>query len=263
MRIVPLTSLPGAAWGPAFSPDGEKIAFIWNGENPVMGDLYVQLVGGERPLRLTHTRSGYICCADWSPDGREIAFGRCDDHGAGVFIVPALGGPERKLTDVMCPFGDAGHPKWIADGKALLLADRCTPDGPRGIVVFSLETGDKRCLTAPPPYSEFGDSIPALPPDGKIVAFQRSTTVGVPEIYTVALSGGNPQQLAHDGRGVYPLMWSSDGQHIIFKSLQSGLSRVWRVPAAGGAIELETMYPAIGTLSRDGRRLAYVEPTGF
>jgi Tol biopolymer transport system component len=58
-------------------------------------------------------------------------------------------------------------------------------------------------------------------------------------------------------------MWSSDGQHIIFKSLQSGLSRVWRVPAAGGAIELETMYPAIGTLSRDGRRLAYVEPTGF
>jgi hypothetical protein len=68
MRIVPLTSLPGWVRYPAFSPDGEKIAFIWNGENPVMGDLYVQLVGGERPLRLTHTSSGYICCADWSPD---------------------------------------------------------------------------------------------------------------------------------------------------------------------------------------------------
>jgi DNA-binding winged helix-turn-helix (wHTH) protein len=28
MRTVPLTSLPGAVWNPAFSPDGEKIAFI-------------------------------------------------------------------------------------------------------------------------------------------------------------------------------------------------------------------------------------------
>jgi Tol biopolymer transport system component len=82
------------------------------------------------------------------------------------------------------------------------------PDGPRGLVVFSLETGDKRCLTAPPPYSEFGDSIPALSPDGKTVAFLRSTAWGVPEIYTVALSGGNPEQLTHDGKCAGLLMWS-------------------------------------------------------
>jgi Tol biopolymer transport system component/DNA-binding winged helix-turn-helix (wHTH) protein len=261
MRTVSLTSLPGAVWDPAFSPDGEKIAFIWDGENPIRGDLYVQLVGGERPLRLTHTGSGFIGGADWSPDGRQIAFGRCDDKGGGVFTVPALGGSERKLTDVICPFGESGYPKWIADGKMLLLADRCVPDGPRGIVVFSLETGDKRCLTAPP-YSEFGDSIPALSPDGKTVAFVRSTTRGLPELYTVALSGGNPQQLTHDGPCIPPLMWSSDGQHIIFNSFRSGLGRVWRVPAAGGAIELETVYPGTGALSRDGRRLAYVEPSG-
>jgi hypothetical protein len=55
MRTVPLTNLPGWVRYPAFSPDAEKIAFIWNGENPVRGDVYVQLVGGDRPLRLTHT----------------------------------------------------------------------------------------------------------------------------------------------------------------------------------------------------------------
>ena len=58
MRTVPLTSLPGWVQYPAFSPDAEKIAFIWNGENPIRGDVYVQLVGGERPLRLTHTEHG-------------------------------------------------------------------------------------------------------------------------------------------------------------------------------------------------------------
>jgi Tol biopolymer transport system component/DNA-binding winged helix-turn-helix (wHTH) protein len=264
MRIVPLTNLPGWVQYPTFSPDGEKIAFIWNGENPVMGDLYVQLVGGARPFRLTHTTSGYICCEDWSPDGREIAFGRCDDHGGGVFTVAALGGTERKLTDVICPFGDAGYPKWIADGKMLLLADSCAPDGPKGLVVFSLTTGEKRCLTAPPLYSEVGDLEPAVSPDGKTVAFERSTTVGPSKIYTVALAGGNPRQVTPNGEGASNPMWSSDGQHIIFNSSRSGLSgRVWRVPATGGAIEREAVYPATGALSRDGRRLAYVEPNWF
>jgi DNA-binding winged helix-turn-helix (wHTH) protein len=217
MRTVPLTSLPGWIQNPAFSPDGEKIAFMWDGENPVRSDVYVQLVGGEKPLRLTHTSSGFICCESWSPDGRVIAFGRCDDNGGGVFIVPALGGPERKLTDVMCPNGDAGYPRWIADGKSLLLADRCTPDGPRGIVVFSLETGGKRCLTAPPLYSEQGDFAPTLSPDGKTAAFLRSSSGGVPEIYTVALSG-NLRQITPDGTSPWDPMWSSDGQHIIFNS---------------------------------------------
>jgi hypothetical protein len=50
---------------------------------------------------------------------------------------------------------------------------------------------------------------------------------------------------------------------VIFDSARTGLNRVWRVPATGGPSELETVYPATGTLSRDGRRLAYVEPSWF
>jgi serine/threonine protein kinase len=110
MRIVPLTSLPGIAWDPAFSPDAKQIAFFWNGENPVKSVLYVQLVGGDKPLRLTHTSSsGPSRSPAWSPDGREIAFARCDDNGGAIFVVPALGGQERKLTDVVCTLGDVGY----------------------------------------------------------------------------------------------------------------------------------------------------------
>jgi hypothetical protein len=93
MRIVPLTSLPGIAWDPAFSPDGKQIAFFWNTDNPTKSDLYVQLVGGDKPLRLTHTNSsGPFRSPAWSPDGREIAFARCNDNGGAIFVVPALGG---------------------------------------------------------------------------------------------------------------------------------------------------------------------------
>ena len=149
MRVTPLTDLPGWARLPALSPDGERVAFLWNNETAKM-DLYVQLVGGGRPLQLTHMHSGFLCCTSWSPDGREISFGRCDDKGGGVYVVPALGGPARRLTDVICPFGDAGYAKWTADGRSLVLADQCTPGGARGIVRFSLATGESNvCMPRP------------------------------------------------------------------------------------------------------------------
>ena len=235
MRITQLTSLPGGYWNPVFSPDGKQIAYFWDGGLPSItqpggnafkGDLYVQLVGAEKPLRLTHTTGGLVCCADWSPDGRQITFGRCDDNGGGVFTVPALGGSERKLTDVVCPNGHAGYAKWTADGKSLLLADRCTPDAPPGIMVFSLQTGEKRCLHSPPAYDN-GDARPILSPDEKTVAFLRGGT-GIYEIDTVAFSGGNLRQLTNEpvSWSNFTLMWSPDGKYIAFKPSRDRMVRV-------------------------------------
>jgi Tol biopolymer transport system component/DNA-binding winged helix-turn-helix (wHTH) protein len=257
MRITQLTSLPGQYWDPVFSPDGRQIAFFWDGENRVKGDLYVQLVGGERPLRLTHTSTGYLCCADWSPDGQQIVFGRCYDNGGGVFIIPALGGPERKLTEAACQGGHTGYVQWTADGKSLVLADRCTPDAPPGIMVFSLQTGERRCLHSPPSYED-GDSDPVLSPDQNIVAFERWTS-GLAEIYTVAFSGGNLRQLTNESFDTshLKLMWSPDGKYIAFEPTRD---RMARVPVSGGPLEFVAVYPKIGALSHDHRRLAYVEP---
>ena len=263
VRSVPLTSVRGQVSDPALSPDGEKIAFFWDEDTGVRSDLYVELIGGE-PIRLTETNGGFQCCANWSPDGRQIVFSRCDDNGGAIYVVPALGGSERKITDVACLFGYDGYPTWTLDGASILLADRCVPDGPRGIVVFSLSTGDKQCLTTPPPLSDSGDIALALSPDGKTLAFIRSTSIARDEIYTIELAGSHLRQLTHDGNSILNhLMWSSDGQHVIFKSSRDGTGRPWRVPAAGGAIEQEAVYPGVGTLSRDGRRLAYVDDSGL
>ncbi len=258
MEIVPLTSLPGLARGPALSQDGERVAFFWNNETPAKWNLYVQLVGGEKPLQLTYNQGGFLCCADWSPDGREIVFGRCDDDGGGVFVVPALGGNERKLTEVVCPYGDAGYPRWTADGKSLLLADQCSPGSPRGIVLFSLSTGEKRCLHAPGP-GDVGDMDPVPSPDQQTVAFQRNETIDMPGIYTVALSGGGLRRVTNAGQLGCGFMWSADGKRIVFQ----GSDRVWHIPAEGGSMEPEVQYPATGSLSRDGRRMAYEETPGF
>jgi len=256
---IAVVTVPGLVQHPALSPDGKQVAFIWRSETHPWDDLYVQLIGADEPLRLTHNASGFLCCAAWSLDGQQIAYGHCDDNGGAVFVVPALGGVERKITEVACPFtfDGVGWPQWTPDGESLLLADRCTPEGLRGIVLFSLLSGEKRCLTSPPPAGDSGDFAPALSPDHKTVAFLRTTTIGHTHVFAIDLSGKNLRQLT-DGYGVGGrLMWTADGRYVVFNS--AGIRGPVRVSVEGGSIESASMFPDVGSLSRDGRRLAYVD----
>lgn len=99
-----IVTVPGFVRYPALSPDGKQVAFTWRSPTH-LNDLYVQLIGADQPLQLTHNTSGFVCCGAWSPAGQQIAYGRCDDNGGAVYVVPALGGVERKITNVVCLFG--------------------------------------------------------------------------------------------------------------------------------------------------------------
>ena len=249
-----IVAVPGFVRHPALSPDGKQIAFTWRSATQPT-DLYVQLIGADPPLRLTHNSSGFICCAAWSPDGQRIAYGRFDDNGDAVFVVPALGGVERKITEIACSLIDAGWPQWTADGESLVLADRCTTKSSRGIVLFSLLTGEKRCLTSPPRGSDFGDFAPTLSPDQKTVAFYRAATIGQDEVYTIELPGKNLHQLTHSGDSVSgPLMWTGDGRYVVFNHA-ANVRGPARVSVEGGPIDPALTFPAAGSLSHDGRRL--------
>lgn len=98
--------------------------------------------------------------------------------------------------------------------------------------MFSLETGEKRCLTASPSGSP-EDWGSVLSPDQKTVAFVREPTTLVSDIYVVELSGGNLRRLTNETKYARDLMWAADGQHRIFYSNRSGLARIWQVPRRG------------------------------
>ena len=131
-------TFPGQFFGIALSPDASQIAFTWNGPDFGKWNIYVQQIGGDRPLQITHTQGGMIAWVDWSPDGRLLVFGRCgDDNHGSLYTIPALGGPEHKVTDVACNWGATGA-VWTPDGQSLLFSDACVEGGSLGIVAFTV-----------------------------------------------------------------------------------------------------------------------------
>jgi Tol biopolymer transport system component/DNA-binding winged helix-turn-helix (wHTH) protein len=278
LRTVPLTALPGQERAPALSPDGNQVAFVWDGEIN-NEDIYVQLVGAGTPLRLTTDPAADRTPA-WSPDGRYIAFIRVSSSGNGIFIVPALGGPERRIGSVssadLTPIFGPGL-SWSSDGRFLAFSDRGAPQDPVCLFVLSVDGLERRKLTSPLPLPRSASDVaPALSPDGKTVAFLRVSSGGVSDIYLVPFVGGEPSRLSLDEawakresavghRTRRSIVWAADGRDLVFSSggaLSGGA--LWRVPASGGTPERlpiggdDATFP---TISNRANRLAFVRET--
>jgi eukaryotic-like serine/threonine-protein kinase len=267
MKVLPFTSFAGHEGSPAFSPDGNQIAFDWDGETSDNIDIYVKLIDAGAPLRLT-SHPGIDSSPTWSPDGRYIAFSRFSESEKGIFIVPALGGTERKLYSPDWGHFAFGTVVWSPDGKFLAYLDRSSSDTV-GIWLLSVENLERRQLTWPPAQSLF-DMVPAFSPDGKTLAFVRFSSSRVSDIYLVPTGGGEPRRLTFDNRAIDGLAWTQDDREIVFPSDRGGGYALWRISVAGGTPERL----AVGgdndfsppqspqgnrlAMSRQGNRLAYV-----
>ena len=75
MRLLQLTSLPGDERLTTFSPDGNEVAFTWNGAERDNVHIYTKPIGSESQVPLT-TGPADDTAPAWSPDGTRIAFVR-------------------------------------------------------------------------------------------------------------------------------------------------------------------------------------------
>jgi len=256
LRIVPFTSTTGQKSQPAFSPDGNAIAYSWKGEKNDNADIYVKLVGAGVPLRLT-TDPGDDLSPSWSPDGRFIAFVRLSKGGDGYYLVPALGG-QRKLADSHKDSEWGNYLDWSPDGKFLAVADRMSAQDQLRLLLISVESGEKKVVASPP--DPFVASA-RFSPDGKFLAYVAGAGFLAQDIFLVPVSGGEAKRLTLAKRRVLGLAWTPSGNEILFSSDRGGLYSLWRVPVPGGTPEPvgsvgEDAYQP--TVSRQGNRLAYL-----
>jgi Tol biopolymer transport system component/DNA-binding winged helix-turn-helix (wHTH) protein len=237
-QVMPLATDRGVLRSPSLSPDGRSVAFTWASENSDTSSIYVQAVDGSNRKRLTNDPASDFE-PKWSPDGQSIAFIRNNE----LRLVAARGGPDRKLTPAV-----AYGLSWSPDSKMIAFCDRPPTAELNAVFVISVDSGVRRELTEHS-SARFEDVSPAFSPDGKSVAFIRKLTTAM-AIYVVSLAGGTPRLIAKPGLGISRVVWSPDGDHLVFSTGKSG---VFSVPAGKGdsskALRLDIAGPDVSQLS--------------
>jgi serine/threonine protein kinase len=236
---IPITSYPGRQTQPSFSPDGSQVAFSWDGPQRDNWDIYVKVVGEGEPLRLTSDPASEASPA-WSPDGRWIAFAReLPDGRYAVVLISPLGGAQRVLGEFGGPEGPI-RPSfaWSRDSKYLVVPLKEPERSRSGLFRLTVETGELVQLTSID-LREPGHTQPTLSPDGKLLAFYRTTALTLADFYVVNLSpeflpNGSPRLLVTGA--LAGAVWGPDGKDLIYSGGPSMFAaRLLRIDAAGKA----------------------------
>ena len=215
--LLTVTSLPGAENDPSLSPDGKFVAFSWAGATAT-AHIWVKGVDTDDRRQLTATPDASESFPDWSPDG-QIAFTRAVNGRSTVWIVPALGGPEKFIEE------RSSWPSWYPDGKSLVLVSHS--QGRDSLVRRVLDSGERTQLTEAP--VGFVMSHPRVSPDGKAIVF-LSFGDGRSAVFLKMLSGGEPTQLVDWNSGFFGgLVWTPDGRDILYGKPETSGRRLVRL----------------------------------
>ena len=113
---------------PAWSPKGDKIAFMANGE------IFTINIDGTQPTRLTHNHAA-DANPQWSPDGTQIVFTSDRTGNMDIFIMDADGGRQRPI--ITHAAFDAG-PSWAPDNRHIVFSSDRT--GSHQLFILKLES---------------------------------------------------------------------------------------------------------------------------
>jgi serine/threonine protein kinase/Tol biopolymer transport system component len=254
---------PGLQTDVTWSPDGRFIAYA--SDKAGNFDIWVQPVAGGEAVQLTRSPA-QDTQPDWSPDGRTIAF-RSERDAGGLFIVPALGGPERQLTS----FGV--YPQWSKDGSEILFRTGME-GGWTSVHAVSPDGGD-------PPSEILQDFLRggywqwvASHPDGRISALGLDSRArfgfftvsrGGRRVSTSTFAPGLPLQLREQGTRVSRFQWNATGTALYVEAITHEVRNLWKIGVEPQTLEWQSAarlttgmgQDVAAALSTDGSRLGF------
>jgi dipeptidyl aminopeptidase/acylaminoacyl peptidase len=262
----------GALW----SPDGTRIAFTRDGE-PSGTQIWVRWMDADSAAtQITHLEQSPSNIT-WSPDGKSIAFtmlvpkretwpirmpGRPEgakwteaprivesltyradrqgfiDQGLDqIYIVPAEGGTEKRVTDGLYDYG--GEFSFTPDGKEIIFSAGRGKDWEReyrqtDVFALNVSTGALRQITT----RSGPDSSPTMSPDGRWIAYlgydYTTDTYIDNELYVVGTNGAGLRHMTPKfDRSPDNLTWAPDSSGIYFTADDSGSRNLHLAPLDG------------------------------
>jgi Tol biopolymer transport system component len=255
---------------PAWSPDGRFIAYSSNKAGNF--DIWVQPVSGGRAVQVTSDPANDWQPA-WSPDGNTLAF-RSEREGGGIYVMPALGGRERKLASM-------GYwPQWSKDGAKVLVVLRPPLGGASQVVphVYLLPldgTAPQRILEAElAQFTNVGRIM--WHPDGQRITFQ-GVAANHGGFYAQPIAGGPAvlvgrfsEQFMREAGELTPFIdmrWAPAGNALYAEAISRGVRNLWRIDVDPATLEWTSGPRRLTTgagpdtdlaISPDGDKLAFV-----
>ena len=264
-----ITFQAGLQREPVFSPDGRRVAYTSSSTGNA--DIWVQALNEPTPNRIVSSPA-QDSQPDWSPDGEWLVF-RSERDGGGLYVVPAGGGIERKLTS----FGY--QPRWSPDGSLVLFSSSGHEGGRPKFYLVGIN-GDTPLPLRPDVADRLAEVSVNWKPANREVSFWGRAETDTWRFVTVPVAEGAPRvsaiapdvqrRLEAAGVTLGRFTWARSGRYLYFEGRAQSVRNLWRVtvdPATlawiGGPDRLTTGAgdDADITLSVDGTRLVFSAKT--
>ena len=158
-----------------------------------------------------------------------------------VVFVSESGPKDKRQKRLAVADYDGANVNYLTDSSTIVLAPRFSPQGDR-ILYTTFETGFPR-IKMMNVGTVSGQLLPEVPgtmtfaprfsPDGGSIVYSLEQG-GNTDIFTMGVSGGNPQRLTNSPAIETAPSYSPDGGRIVFESDRSGSQQLYIMSAGGG-----------------------------
>lgn len=209
---------------PAFSPDGETLAFTRLTTSKI-GEVYTVAADGTGLQQWTNDQAS-LRGVDWAMDGKTLIFASTRRGRLSLWA-----GPRPRTTPQWLGVANAYTPS-TARQQARMVYARL--EAAVDIWRFDRDAPATVDTLQPIIVSSQADRSPQFSPDGTQIAF-ISTRSGYPELWITDADGNRPTQVTqYEGAIPNAPYWSPDGQNLVFEVQLAGATNLYRVAAQGG-----------------------------